>query len=85
MPNENNNPNQIIVVINAECNQISVSLSIPLSNEVEVNLVQQHNAIQDHQLSDLENRISALETNLEHHVRQKQDLQDIVNFCYPQD
>ncbi|MEJ6480396.1 hypothetical protein N0Y54_03260 [Nostoc punctiforme UO1] len=83
MPNENNNPNQIIVVINTERNQISVSLSIPLYNEV--NLVPQHNAIQDHQLSDLENRISALETNLEYHVRQKEDLQDIVNFCYPQD
>ncbi|QLE51427.1 hypothetical protein FD724_27345 [Nostoc sp. C057] len=83
MPNENNNPNQIIVVINAECNQISVSLSIPLSNEV--NLVQQHNAIQDHQLSDLENRISALETNFGHQVCRNEDLQDIVNFCYPQD
>ncbi|MEH2364285.1 hypothetical protein [Nostoc sp.] len=83
MSNENNNPNQIIVVINAERNQISVSLSIPLSNEV--NLVQQHNPIPDHQLSDLDNRISALETNLDYQLRQKEDLQDIVNFCYPQD
>lgn len=83
MPNENNNPNQIILVINAERNQIRVLLPIALFNTV--NLVQEHNAIQDKQLADLENRISVLETNCGHQVCQNEYLQNLVDFYCPPD
>ncbi|WP_066426344.1 hypothetical protein [Anabaena sp. 4-3] len=83
MLNQNNNPTQITVVINAGDNQICVSLSIPLSNEI--NQVQQHNAIQDKQLADFEDRISLLETNYRREVCKNEDLQNRLDFLEPPD
>ncbi|MBD2252864.1 hypothetical protein [Nostoc parmelioides] len=83
MLNQNNNPNQITLAINAGDNQICVSVSIPLSSQV--NLVQQHNNIQDHQIADIEHRLSLLETNYGHQVCRNENLQNLVDFHYPPD
>ncbi|MFN6469513.1 MAG: hypothetical protein RMY36_007525 [Nostoc sp. SerVER01] len=50
-----------------------------------IEAVRLQNAIQDNQLADLENRVSVLETNFGHQICRNDDLQNLVDFCYPPD
>lgn len=50
-----------------------------------IEAVRLQNATQANHLADLENRISALETNFGHQVCRNENLQNLVDFHYPPD